>query len=287
MSKTSFTLYFPLFRTFGYIYLLPKDIQTLVGKFLTEDQIYKDLQTLNPNFSYDQWSYSEYDKCGKFDGNDLENDDQLYSRLIHPLDDYYESISAIMRASVIYRVHQTTGMIEFYDIYFNCLRPDQQIATNSCLDYLGPDYDLSNTDAYEKFASFITPFPRGLTVIDCRGDKCRRSIDYEETGIWCTACRGESADMRNLIGYFHKNIWFNDIPIDHIIYLKRRIEKINDSNRKDVDRWIKGHNEKISSLRNYIDNHDQFVAKQNQVMQEKKREAQQELNLYLSLLNPG
>jgi len=52
-----------------------------------------------------------------------------------------------------------------------------------------PDFIVVGGHKYVK--AFDPRSQEPIGTIDCHGSKCRHSLEYEDTGIWCEACHGE------------------------------------------------------------------------------------------------
>lgn len=252
---SKFRLYFPIFPALEYLSVLPKDLRSMIEHYFPEDQVYRLLHAINPCLPYSQWTYNQYSPEYQ----------RMRTRLIHPSRHYTKECSAVMKMTLINKFSSADNSIECYDIYFSCY--DYQIVTSSKR-HLGPKDIPGNPEPWYVFPRFITNLHDGLEYCDC--SQSRHHIDCDEYENWCVSCRGETTTMSKLMKYFYSRISFNNIPIDHIIVLNKRVEKINDSNRKEVDLWLEEHRKQAKACKSYLDNYEKTLAEKIRLMEEER-----------------
>jgi len=111
----------------------------------------------------------------------------------------------------------------YYKIYFSVSVDNKQLAECSEI----------------KFHDCLVYYqPSEVLYMNCNGDRCRNCLFFNATGIQCTACHGNNRNMSisdELEDCLNDLIDINSIPLDTILYVKTRVNKINWEDLDDID----------------------------------------------------
>lgn len=86
------------------------------------------------------------------------------------------------------------------------------------------------------FKEFFRIHPNQIEFMECNGGKCRRSLDFGDTGIWCRSCHSDLDWVSSLTEIFRDYIEFNDLPASSILYVHKETQPFDSKNQKMVEK---------------------------------------------------
>jgi len=93
-------------------------------------------------------------------------------------------------------------------------------------------------DEFDGLAEYL--FSRnlhGTSYIACHGDKCRRSVDFVNDGVWCTDCHGEfwKSMPDQVVSCVKHDVDFTDIAESDVLYTHVRKTQ---ADRSSLDKFV-------------------------------------------------
>lgn len=169
-------------------------------------------------------------------------------------------------------------------IYFENMKPvniiNYDIIVSIAQEYVAPPHTITpfNFHACHFYDHFFRYHPHSLNTTNCRGDKCRRTV--ETSGIWCDSCHDEFEEScSNLSKIMHHHIPFCTIPFFSILKIEKKMELFDLKNIKHQQLLTKHIDEDISELEELRERIDVFDDEMQRLIQQQEYRKQRVIEL--------
>lgn len=150
----------------------------------------------------------------------------------------------------------------------------------SCYDdrYAEKELDTNSCNFYDEF---FMHNPSDVSIIECHGDKCRRSFHVSDTGVWCTSCHGDLQKAYNMAQIMYKNICFSNIPRSSILHIEKVTFDENEENVYLINDLLENDKVTLDNIQKNIDQTEELICQAAIALQAKKLSYQKQLNAML------